>query len=98
MKSGSAASMAKSGFTRRLGSRSTLRAFAPVFLKRSPDLNVTLNCKKIHSDGKKLPLTGDRQKPGGLLTVVAMQCLAGEWRENAQRLSNSICNWTPREK
>src|SRR5271166_1556741 len=25
-----------------------------------------------------LPLTGDRQKPGGLLTVVAMQCLAGE--------------------
>ena len=37
-KSGSAVWMAISGFTRSLDSRSTLRAFAPAFLKRSPDL------------------------------------------------------------
>jgi 2,4-dienoyl-CoA reductase-like NADH-dependent reductase (Old Yellow Enzyme family) len=29
----------------------------------------------------ELYLNRDRQKPGGLLTVVAMQCLAGQWRK-----------------
>ena len=30
--------------------------------------------------GVALYLNRDREKPGGLLTVVATQCLAGEWR------------------
>jgi hypothetical protein len=29
----------------------------------------------------RFQLNRDRQKPGGLLTVVAMQCLAGKWRK-----------------
>ena len=35
----------------------------------------------VFEAGVALYLNRDRQKPGGLLTVVAMQCLAGQWRK-----------------
>ena len=47
------------------------------FFKLSKDLCKVPEIRRVVA----LPLIKDRQKPVGLLTVVAMQCLAGEWRK-----------------
>jgi hypothetical protein len=39
--------------------------------------------------GCRLQLNRDRQKPGGLLTVVAMQCFAGQWRRSEIRVHHN---------
>ena len=46
----------------------------------------------------RLQLNRDRQKPGGLLTVVAMQCLAGEWRKKAKLEFTITVNWPSRRR
>src|SRR6202051_4818346 len=40
-----------------------------------------------------MPFIRDRQKPGGLLTVVAMQCLAGQMEEEAKLEFTITVNW-----